>query len=195
MMHTEAVLRPFVLKCPNCVAPVEEGAIICRYCNVRLKWEAVIPIDRDDFRMKFESAPKSSHTYKEDGQYLPFPTVAVPGGSSSSLSAIAQLPFKPARLVVPAEMAEGFYISDFRIGNRSNLISPTSIPATLFTPDKIGLGMGMDTIMPGMMTTLVVINMTAMTRNFTAVLEGKVFNGNDARNFEKALSAFGRSPR
>ena len=62
-----------------------------------------------------------------------FGLTPVANGANVIINANPQVNFRPSRLVVPDSIAPSFMINDFKIGMRSQLVAPGSLPAQSFT--------------------------------------------------------------
>jgi hypothetical protein len=97
-------------------------------------------------------------------------------GANVIINAQPQVNFRPSRLVIPDSIAPSFMINDFKIGMRSQLVAPGSIPAQSFTQTAVGTAMALDTVNVGQFTTLDVTNVASQTVNFAASLFGTTLN-------------------
>lgn len=82
-----------------------------------------------------------------------------------------QVIFRGERLVVPSGIAEHFDILDIKVGNRSQMIESTAVPAQAFTAQS-GSPLRMDVASIAQDVTLVVANRTRKVRPFRAALFG-----------------------
>lgn len=171
-------LRPFVLKCPQCMAPTEQGSTHCRYCAVPLHWEPVSPIDRDDFHVKYPETPADL----KGKCVMGFGPVAVAADSNTTIQMMPQLPVRPFRLYIPRSCAVGFYVDNFTIGMKSQMVHHNSIPAEKFSEDEKGLSMQMDPAYVGQIISLSVSNSTPQMK----IIQGAL----DCHTLETAQPAF-----
>jgi hypothetical protein len=97
-------------------------------------------------------------------------------GANVIINAQPQVNFRPSRLVVPDSIAPSFMINDFKIGMRSQLVAPGSLPAQSFTQKAVGTAMALDTVNVGQFVTLDVTNIAYQPVNFAASLFGTTLN-------------------
>ena len=105
-----------------------------------------------------------------------FGLTPVANGANVIINANPQVNFRPSRLVVPDSIAPSFMINDFKIGMRSQLVAPGSLPAQSFTQGAVGTAMALDTVNVGQFVTLDVTNVSTQTVNFAASLFGTTLN-------------------
>ena len=105
-----------------------------------------------------------------------FGITPVANGANVIINAQPQVNFRPSRLVIPDSIAPSFMINDFKIGMRSQLVAPGSIPAQSFTQTAVGTAMALDTVNVGQFVTLDVTNVAAQPVNFAASLFGTTLN-------------------
>jgi hypothetical protein len=105
-----------------------------------------------------------------------FGITPVANGANVIINAQPQVNFRPSRLVIPDAIAPSFMINDFKIGMRSQLVAPGSIPAQSFTQTAVGTAMALDTVNVGQFVTLDVTNVGAQPANFAASLFGTTLN-------------------
>jgi len=105
-----------------------------------------------------------------------FGITPVANGANVIINAQPQVNFRPSRLVIPDSIAPSFMINDFKIGMRSQLVAPGSIPAQSFTQNAVGTAMALDTVNVGQFVTLDVTNVAAQPTNFAASLFGTTLN-------------------
>lgn len=107
---------------------------------------------------------------------------SIPGEATVVLAAQPQCPFRPKRLVVPAEIGSNFSLSDLRIGNCSQFASYAGggVSMSAFPPDPdpekgypIDNLDGMPTVMPGQCLTLFVKNRNYSALQFSALVYGE----------------------
>jgi hypothetical protein len=163
-----AKLRPFVLRCPQCMAPTEQGSTHCRYCAVPLAWEPEKPVDRDDSKWVY-----TEPTPEEKGLViLGFGPSIIGSDGMAVLQCQPQLPVKPQRLFIPKAVAILCSIVDLRIGMDSQFVSSAHIPAERFCESETGI-LDMDACPVGMIISLTVQNNTASVLTFSAALDCK----------------------
>ena len=159
-------LRPIVLRCPECTAPASSGQTRCTYCRVPLTWEPVFSLSTDD---AIDAGREAS-----DRGVIPVgfgPVDVVPNGAETVLQIYPQFPARPTHLYVPAYLGDHFMIHDFRIGHDSLFANANPISGSAFS---FGKGMPLfeedALLLPGLLATLAVSNVSDRTRAFHAVL-------------------------
>jgi hypothetical protein len=83
--------------------------------------------------------------------------------------------FRGERLVIPSNIAEDFRIIDVSVGSFSQLNSPGSLPASVFTekvPQAESRGLALDTCDRSMFVTVAADNVSNVPRYFTGALVG-----------------------
>lgn len=100
-------------------------------------------------------------------------TGAVPAGAVSSITARPQnLAFKPQRIVIPSTIAPDFLITDIKVGNVSQVVQSSTLPAEAFTQQLFDGMMEMDTVQTSQDFVLQVQNIAGAPRNFNAAVYG-----------------------
>ncbi len=90
-------------------------------------------------------------------------TGAVAAGAVVSITARPQnLAFKPQRIVIPSTIAPDFLITDIKVGNVSQVVQSSTLPAEAFTQQLFDGMMEMDTVQ----------NIAGAPRNFNAAVYG-----------------------
>lgn len=161
------VLRPFVLKCPQCMAPTESGSTSCDYCQVPLTWEPIESLGRDDRGYR----SKESEAIVEDDDsrsILAFSKAVLCGMSTMTFETKAMVPLRPTHLYVPPEFAKDFVVADFRVGQVSQRDTLNPIPASIFSIGR-GMPVDCDTVLPGIRVALVIENHSYESRTFHAI--------------------------
>jgi hypothetical protein len=129
-------------------------------------------------RMKRKAARKIADKYADDlvealraGRPSPMP----PRNCATAVNVISrpQIIFRCERLVVPSGTAEHFSILDLRVGNRSQLIESTELPAQAFAENAMGVRLSFDTASIAQDIVLSVRNETREDRAFRAVMFGR----------------------
>lgn len=183
-------IRPFVLRCPECMAPLEPpsvvrgddrgphcsaptlaGATICKYCQVPLRWEPAESLSRDDWnwRRRLEEEDAAA-----DPDVIPigFGPMVIHMLTRTTFQAQAQLPCRPTHLYVPPHLSNYFSIVDLRVGVDSYFATPNPLPASWFSTGR-GSPVACDVAMPGVLITLVVENKSYENKTFEALLRCK----------------------
>jgi len=112
-------------------------------------------------------------------RFLPmgFFFAAVGKSTQQAVSDRPQSTFRPERLVLPATVdaaANPFIVNDIKVGNRSQFVNSTGIPAATFFGDSVGITLACDTASNGMDIILLVTNTdAAATHDFRAALLGQ----------------------
>lgn len=172
MLAEPRVLRPFVLKCPQCSAPLqaptESARTRCKYCDVPLVWEPVESLSKDDrfYRMMEEALDDDEPV----GATLGFGPTEVSCMSEVHLQTQASIPVRPSHLYVPPNIADSFSIVDLRVGHNSQLVSMGALPASAFSVGRGSPIACKDTATPGLVVTLVVRNESLQNLRFRAML-------------------------
>jgi hypothetical protein len=66
-------------------------------------------------------------------------------GVTAEVISRPQVTFRGERLVIPTSVAANFALNDIKVGNRSQLVNSTSLPAEMFQENAIGIRLAMDT--------------------------------------------------
>lgn len=100
-------------------------------------------------------------------------TGAVAAGAVVSITARPQnLAFKPQRIVIPSTIAPDFLITDIKVGNVSQVVQSSTLPAEAFTQQLFDGMMEMDTVQTSQDFVLQVQNIAGAPRNFNAAVYG-----------------------
>ena len=84
-----------------------------------------------------------------------------------------QIVFRGERLVIPSiTVAPNFSLVDIKIGNRSQLVNSTALPAQAFTETAIGIRLSLDTATVAQDIALSVQNISGSPQTFQAALIG-----------------------
>jgi len=84
-----------------------------------------------------------------------------------------QIVFRGERLVIPSvTVAPNFSLTDVKIGNRSQLVNSTALPAQVFTETAIGIRLMLDTATVAQDIALSVQNISGSPQTFQAALIG-----------------------
>ena len=167
-------LRPFVLRCPNCIAPIESGVTHCGYCKVPYVWEPALPLTRDDQAYRYEpssTSPPSSSPSAHDFVRGIGPC-EVHANAVQVFSLAFQEVVRPHKLWVNVNCADAFAISDVRIGTNSVHVGSDTIPARACA-DGEGLDLfSGETLVPGVRLQIHVVNLTRGNTNFHGLVRG-----------------------
>ncbi len=166
--------KPFVLRCPDCSAPTEEGQTRCRYCNVPLAWEPIESLSRDDrfYREREREREPELEADETDVVPLGFGPELMLCNSTKTLQIQAEIILRPTHLFIPPNLADHFSVEDLRIGAYSCLYSKNLLPGSAFSSGR-GMPISCDTATPGLFITLKICNKTTVNRMFEALLRCK----------------------
>lgn len=115
-----------------------------------------------------ESDPTKGRHY-----VLGFDSVAnIAAGAALNIVAQPQVIFRPERIVVPASIAPGFLINDFRVGKNSQFASAGAIPAETFSQTAFGVSLKCDTAQVSQLLTIGVQNITGGALRFYCSVVG-----------------------
>lgn len=174
-------LRPLVLKCPNCIAPLAEKGgrhgdmTHCGYCKVPLVWEPSISMSRDDFRMPSHAlAPITPATE---------PGMIVRGIGPLELHAMCSFDhelyvrevFRPRYLWINPNCADHVVVDDVRIGHHSTIRRYDSDGPIAGRLCAEGLGLDLfagETLTPGLRFVITFKNITGMKVSLLGALRG-----------------------
>ena len=106
------------------------------------------------------------------------------GSTSATLTAIPQLAYRGERIILSGfatiagnttDAAALFEVTDIKVGQRSQLVSPQSIPAVAFTPTAFGVRLALDPAVPGIVISVAVRYIgPALGDGDTATLTGTI---------------------
>ena len=113
---------------------------------------------------------------------LGFYQSAIAQGSNYNATSRPQVLFRGERLVIPdspaypgqqhATQADSFLINDIKIGNKSQLVEATSLPARAFAENAVGVRLSLDTASIAQDVVIAVSNVDITAATFRAVLFG-----------------------
>jgi hypothetical protein len=102
--------------------------------------------------------------------------------SNMNVTSRPQVLFRGERLVIPdspaypgqvnATQADSFLINDIKIGNKSQLVEATSLPARAFAENAVGVRLSLDTASIAQDVVIAVSNVDITAATFRAVLFG-----------------------
>lgn len=95
-------------------------------------------------------------------------------GQTLNIPAAPQNLFRPERLVIPSDIAFDFGVTDIKVGNTSQFVQNTEVPAVLFSEVAINTNVYFDSANIGNQVSVQVRNKSAGTLNFTAGLIGAI---------------------
>jgi len=189
-----AILRPFVLKCPQCMAPTESGNTRCKFCAAPLTWEPAMPLTKDDFFLRDEV---------EDD-----PDVIVEGVGPKLLGMYtahvfthqSQRFFRPTHFWIHPRCADSVLVNGIKIGKNMTLSSMGAVSGALFARGR-GLPLAeAETLTPGVIMAIEVYNRTTVNIEFEGAIRGKTlvedpFVKSQVSRMAQAASIFGRDHR
>lgn len=76
---------------------------------------------------------------------LGFGPSSIAQSATSSFTTQPQLPFRPARFVIPSATVANFSVNDLKVGKNSQFLSSNSVPAAVFSELAVGVALGLDT--------------------------------------------------
>src|SRR5271156_1704020 len=91
------ILRPFVLKCPSCMAPVEASSDVgsvttCEYCHVPLVWEPIESLGRDDQGYRIKEPERQEGFDDGSNLVMAFPKFVMGGNTTRTFQIQPNLP-------------------------------------------------------------------------------------------------------
>lgn len=103
---------------------------------------------------------------------LASPSVSVGANATETITYETEELFRPERYVVESTNAASFTISDISVGTRSQFASAGDVPAEIFRPDAVGVGVHFETANVGNKIKVTVTNTTAGALDFRACFVG-----------------------
>ena len=98
---------------------------------------------------------------------------AVVKSTSTKLTQRPQVLFRPERLSIDDTLSAFFTVDDLKVGNKSQLVSSGSLPASTFSSKAFGMRLKMDTADPAIDVVLSITNIDAAAdHRFLAALIG-----------------------
>jgi len=113
---TSAVTRPFVLRCPRCLAPTARAATACAYCQVPLVWEPRESFGRDD--RNFQHGEAAAESDPSAMVYVGFSQI-VYDREPRTLTIVPTRSFRPTHLFIGSEHAPYLSVEDASVGGKS----------------------------------------------------------------------------
>lgn len=174
-----SALRPFVLRCPNCLAGVESGTSKCRYCGAPMVWEPRESLSRDDFWMHAATLASSSDNDADQDKSVAESSLGpalVKYKSTTVFQIHAQVLFRPTHVWVHPAIASSFHIKSVRVGADevlSLVATSSSIPAIRFMQGR-GFPIDSETVTPGVIINVIVENVTLKDEDFIGIVRGRV---------------------
>lgn len=110
-------------------------------------------------------------------QPLPLPASAsIAAGASSFVVVQPQRTIRVERLVVPRSIVDDFTVDAVNVGQEPQFVAEGAIPADVFAPDAVGVGLKGDTANVGNTITVRFTNVSAGAAIFRATILGTVLN-------------------
>ena len=97
---------------------------------------------------------------------------AIAPGAQAAITQRPQVPFRPARLFIPSDIAGGVLVVDFKIGNKSQLAANAPLPGRMFQEDATDSSMLFDTASPALDVTWIVQNISGGNVRFIGACKG-----------------------
>jgi hypothetical protein len=166
------LFKPFVLKCPICMAPTEMGETKCQYCNTPMVWEPVHSLSRDDQYYRYAD-PSPEASWKDGSFPMGLGPVVVASNAGQHVQCIPQRSVKLVRLLITDMCADHFWINRVQVGVSIEMDATGSgFPASVA---KITAG-GLDAstcreVMVGMHVTIEVTNITSSPQVFQGLFQ------------------------
>lgn len=98
--------------------------------------------------------------------------VLIAPGATATITQRPQVPFRPARLMIPSDIAGAVLVSDFKVGNKSQLAANSSLPGRAFQEDATDSKLLLDTATPALDVVLIVQNIGGAPFRFIAMVSG-----------------------
>ena len=108
---------------------------------------------------------------------MSFNQAAVTAGSTVTISASPQKPFKGDRLIIPSTIGPSFTVLAVIIGTAPQNVATGETSAVIYSEVSTNSNVDFDPAFPGINISLQVINISGGTLDFTATLFGDVING------------------
>lgn len=99
-------------------------------------------------------------------------TTAIAAAGTSQVTTRPQAYYRPMRLVVSLAIMSNFVISDIKVGNVSQLVNASALPADVFGPNSFDTELKGDTCQAGFDIVTSVENITLAASRFRAVFIG-----------------------
>lgn len=109
-------------------------------------------------------------------QPLPIPATVVGAGATVVISMQPQRTIRVERLAIPRSLVDDFTINSVNVGQEPQFVAEGSLPADIFAPDAVGIGLKGDTANIGNLITMSVTNTSAGSLTFRGAILGTVIN-------------------
>ena len=97
---------------------------------------------------------------------------AVAPGATATIVQRPQVPFRPARLMIPSDIAGAILVQDFKVGNKSQLAANGALPGRMFQEDATDSLLLLDTATPALDVTWIVQNIGGAPLRFIGSASG-----------------------
>ena len=97
---------------------------------------------------------------------------AIAPGATATITQRPQVPFRPARLLIPSDIAGGLLVLDFKVGNKSQLAANGGLPGRQFQEDATDSLLLLDTATPALDVTWIVQNISGAPFRFIGSASG-----------------------
>lgn len=132
---------------------------------------------RRRYRMRRRSRPRRRLALKKQraSQARTYPlglgTTALVANATAVITVNPQLPFKLMRLSTPSTNVQ---VDNIQIGTVSQFVAAGGIPAEVFAPNSVGVGLKGDTAVPGVQIQITVTDTSGAANTFTGAFFGLV---------------------
>lgn len=93
-------------------------------------------------------------------------------GATATITQRPQVPFRPARLMVPSDIAGAILVVDFKVGNKSQLAANGGLPGRMFQEDATDSLLLLDTATPALDVSWIVQNIGGAPLRFIGSASG-----------------------
>lgn len=93
-------------------------------------------------------------------------------GATATITQRPQVPFRPARLMVPSDIAGAILVVDFKVGNKSQLAANGGLPGRMFQEDATDSLLLLDTATPALDVSWIVQNIGGAPVRFIGSASG-----------------------
>ena len=97
---------------------------------------------------------------------------AIAPGVTATITQRPQVPFRPARLLIPSDIAGAILVLDFKVGNKSQLAANGGLPGRQFQEDATDSLLLLDTATPALDVTWIVQNIGGAPIRFIGSASG-----------------------
>ena len=93
-------------------------------------------------------------------------------GATATITQRPQVPFRPARLMIPSDIAGAILVLDFKVGNKSQLAANGGLPGRMFQEDATDSLLLLDTATPALDVSWIVQNIGGAPIRFIGSASG-----------------------